>query len=256
MALLFPEYLALMELHGRTAVHNLGRLSPEAEVPPLPLSSRETAEDHLGTLDSWVWILENPSADLDEYPEWKTPEEYAHLIAGIATTLDRLARLLSRSGPDAPITYFDRPGTMAEVARLLAHEVVVAEHSTGLAADVSTLSLTPSIAADGIDHALRHWEMDFPELKAKVNIVRIMCTNTGDVWHLALKGDECFRVVGRADAAVVVKGMAEDVVWWLHGYMTPKGSVTLSGDRGTIHDLWGQLMLAGDEPPKGRRWFW
>lgn len=256
MPLSFPDYLNLVKVHGQKAVHNLGRLSPEAEVPPIPLSARATAEDHLGTLNSWAWSLENPSADSDESPKWQAPEEYSQLLVAIPTELDRIARSLAGSGPDAAIEYFDRPGTVAEVARLLAHEAIVAEHSTGLAAGVNTVSLTPWAAADGIDHALRHWEMDDADLKLKVNIVKILCTDTRDVWHLALKGNECFRIVGRADAAVVVKGVAQELLWWLHGHPTSKELVTLSGDRGTIHDLWVNLMLAGDEPPKGRRWFW
>lgn len=255
MTLLFPEYLALLELHGRNAVHNLGRLSPGAEVPPLPLSARATAEDHWSTLEYWVWSLENPSAHLDECPDSKAPEEYSHLVSAITTEHGQLARSLSSSGPNVSIEYFDRPGTVADVARLLAHQTIVVEHSTGLAAGVTTLSLTPSVAGDGIDHALRHWESEDASFKRKEKIVAIRCTDTKDTWHLALKGEDSFRVVGPADAAVVVKGVAQELLWWLHGYARLKGSVTLSGDRSTIHDLWAHLMLAGDEPPKRRGWF-
>ena len=256
MTLSFAEHLDLLEQHGRAAVHSLGQLTPDDQLPPTALSARATAEDHWSTLECWAWILENPSADFSEYPERKPPDEYLDLVAAIPTELDRLARSLSSSGPDAPIEYFDRPGTVAEVARLLAREAMVAAHSAGLAAGGTTLSLTPSAAVDAIDHALRDWESEDASLKGKENVVKILCTDTGDDWHLALKGEDSFRLVRSAEAAVVVTGVAQELLWWLHGYAAPEGSVTLSGDRGTIHDLWVKLLLAGDEPPKGRRWFW
>ena len=256
MTLSFSQHLSLLEVHGRSAVHNLGRLSPEAEVPPTPLSARATAEDHLGTLAYWAWSLENPSAHVDECPDQRPPEQYADLLAAITTELDRLARLLASSGPEAPIQYFDRAGTTADVARLLAHQTIVVEHSCALSAGVATLSLAASVAGDGIDHALRHWEAKEASPTRRENIVEIRCTDIDDVWHLALKGEDHFRLVPAAEAAVVVEGVAQEVLWWLHGHATRKGSVTLTGDQGTIHDLWVNLMLAGEEPPKRRRWLW
>lgn len=256
MALSFTEHLDLLELHGRSAVQNLGKLSPKANVPPIPLSARATAEDHWSTLEVWAWLLENPSSSWTDHPAQESSQEYPQLVAAIRTELDRLARSLPRCGPDTAIEYFDRPGTVAEVARLLAHKAMEAAHSTGLAAGTTTLSVSPMAASDGIDQALFHWSAEDSGGERKQKVVAIRCTDTGDEWHIALNGDENFRLVGHGEAAVVVEGGAQDVLWWLHGYATPEELVTLSGDPRTIRDLRVNLMLPELEAPKRRFRFW
>ena len=247
------EYLDLLDAHGRIVVDNLGRLSPEAVVPPIPLSVRATAEDHWSTLEVWVRSLKNPAVHWSKFAESEPPEEYSALVAAIAEELERLSRSFATLDPDTRIDYFGRPGTVVNVARLLAHEVIQVAHASALAAGLSTSPVSPAVASDGIDRALHHWASHEP-VERKEKIVAIRCTDTGQAWHLALNGEDNFRLVAPANAAVHAGGRAQDLLWWLHGHATPKGAVTLEGDKKTIRDLWANLMLSEIEVPK-RRWF-
>lgn len=259
MALSLTEYRDLLDEQGRVVVHGLGRLSPDAEVPPLPLSALAAAEDHWGTLEIWARSLENPAAHWSELQEVSPPQDYAALVAAIATEYERLSGSLTILDADVGIDYFDRRGTVAEAARLLAHEATVMAHAACMAAGLVPPVVAPEVASDGIDQTLRHWS-SAERVERKEKPVAMRCTDTGDAWHLALNGTDSFRLAASTDSVVRVEGSALDVLWWLHGHPSPEGAVTLEGDKKTMQDLLEVLMIPEIESPNQKRgkrfWLW
>ncbi len=258
MTVSFSEHLDLLDLHGRAAVHSLGRLSPDDGLPPLGDSARGLAEDHWGTLQSWARSLEDPTVHWSQRAQPETPADYSALVAGIGEELGRLGSSLLSAGPQAGIDYFDRPGTVAEVARLLAHEAIAMAHAAGLAAGTTTMALTSAVASDGIDQALGHWGSPEAEGVWQPGTVTVRTTDTDDAWHLSLgregsNSEDRFRVVAPSVPAAIVEGSANDVLWWLHGYATAEGAVTVDGNRRTIRGVRLVFLRPEEEAPK-RRW--
>ncbi|MGO1487770.1 MAG: hypothetical protein ACTHWA_04335 [Arachnia sp.] len=261
MTLPFQQYLDLLETQGRTAAHSLGQLSPADAVPPRGESARGVAGEQWATLEIWARSLENPAVRWDHRARSAIPKDYLGLVAGISDELDRLARVLADAGPDVSIDYFDRRGTTAEVARLLAHEVICAAHCVSLAAAAPARMMLPEVASDGIAHILAHWGTAVADGEWDPSPVAVRATDAHVTWHLLLgregsdsEGEFC--VVPDGVAVATVEASATSALWWLHGHVQSTQDVAVSGDGRTIRRLRSALMHPEDEAPKRRRrWF-
>ena len=255
MTVSFAEHLELLVSHGRATLACLELLAPQCALPPRGDPAHQAAAEHWATLEIWAWSLENPAAHWSRREEPRTPATYAALVAGIGAELIRLEAALLRSGPKMEVDYLGRPGSAAEVARLLAHEAIALAHATSLAADEPAPPPSPRIASDGIDQALKQWETSGEAARSRPETVAIRTSDTGSVWHLALAVEDEFRLVPSASTAAVVAGPAVDVLWWLHGHADPAGGVEVHGTAGTVERLRSALMHPEPELPKRRRWF-
>ena len=258
MTVSFSEHLDLLDMHGRAAVASLGQLSPDGTVPPRGESVRHAAADHWGTLEIWAWLLENPTGHWSRRAAPKAPADHPTLVAGIAVELGRLETSLLRTGPNTGVDYFGRPGTTAEVARMLAHEAIAVAHAASLAADRSTPTLHPATASDGIDQSLGHWASSDLDAEWRPEALAVRTTDTDSVWHLSLgeatdRPGGAFRLIVPTSPAAVVEGSSENVLWWLHGHASPEGAVTLSGDPETTRCLRTVLLHPVEEKPRRRR---
>ncbi|WP_353952039.1 hypothetical protein V6K52_00955 [Knoellia sp. S7-12] len=255
----FSEHLGLLDLHGRAGVATLEALSPDATVPPGEATALQAAEDHWATLEIWSWSLTHPGEHWSDREDPATPAGYPALVAAIAAEIGRLGTALGQAGPDVSLDYFGRPGTTADVARLLAFEAVTMAHTTGLAAGRPALGLDPAVASDGVGQALGHWVSAQPDIVWRSRPVAIRTTDTSGVWYLSLAdvdddlaGD--FRLASAESPAAVVEGSAQDVLWWLHGHLVPEVSVT--GDEADVRAVKSVFLQPVEKArrPK-RRWF-
>lgn len=210
-------------------------------------------------MEIWAWAVENPMAHWSQRAEPTAPAKYPSLVAGIAAEAKRVETALLFTGPEAEIDYFGRPGTTADVARLLAHEAVAAAHVVSLAAGLPVPKLTVAAARDGIDQALGQWESSAEE-SFLGPVAALGTTDIDDVWHLQLRSaadaDEGeFRLVAPVTATATVEGPAESLLWWLHGHGDSESRIQASGSAETVQGLGSALMHPEPEPPKRRRWF-
>ena len=261
MTVLFPEHLDLLRMHGRAAGHSLGQLSEGDALPPRGESALSVASEHWGTLEVWAWSVENPGLHWSQRAEPESSADYPTLVRETAAVLDRLVISLLSAGPGASIDYFGRPGTVADVARMLAHEAIAVAHAASLAAGRAPMVLSQAVASDGIDQSLGHWASSESNGAWEPETVAVRTTDTHDVWHLSLgrgssNSEGEFRVVAPGVPAAVVEGPANHVLWWLHGYTTPADAVRLTGAPKRIRDLRSVLMHPEEEPlRRRRRWF-
>lgn len=255
----FSEHLDLLDLHGRAGVANLHSLTPDAAVPPGDATARQAAQEHWATLEIWSWSLAHPGEHWSEREDPATPADHPALVAAIAAEIGRLGAALREAGPDVSLDYFGRPGTTADVARLLAFEAVTMAHTTGLAAGRPALVLTPAVASDGVGQALAHWASTQPDIVWRSRPVAIRTTDTVAVWYLSLADvvDELagdFRLASAESPAAVVEGSAQDVLWWLHGHLVPEVSVTgEDADVRAVKSVFLQPVEKARRPK--RRWF-
>ncbi|KQZ68825.1 hypothetical protein [Nocardioides sp. Root151] len=260
MTVSFSEHLDLLDLHGRAGAASLGLLQPDDRLPPASTTVRQAVADHWATLEIWAWSLENPDDHWSRRDDVDAPSVHAELVAGIAAELGRLETALRAAGPDTTLDYFGRPGTTAEVARLLAHEAITVAHAASLTAGRATPPLTAEVAADGIDRALGHWAAPEAEVQWLPEIVEIRTSDTGEAWHVGLSWPENvmpaeMRLVSPEAPAVVVEGPAVDVHWWLHGHDLANEAVTVSGVPEVARVLGSALLHPVPEAPRRRRWF-
>lgn len=219
----------------------------------------EVATDHWATLEIWSWSLAHPNEHWSDREQPVSPADYSALVAGVAAEVDRLVVALRDAGPDRSLDYFGRPGTAAQVARLLAFEAVTMAHAAGLAAGRPAPALGPAAASDGVDHVLEHWESPQLEATWRPRPVAVRASDTRAIWHVSLPetkddlaGD--FRLVSAQTPAAVVEGPAENVLWWLHGHAEP--AVSVVGDDADVRAVKSAFLQPVEKArrPKGR-WF-
>lgn len=261
MSASFAEYVDLMDLHGRAGAASLGQLEAETPVPPRGMSAYDAGMDHWATLEVWAWLVEHPGRHWSERAEPPRPSDHAALAARIPAEVERVEAALLDAGPELTVDYFDRPGTTAQVARLLAHEAITVAHATSLAAGRTAPALSVELAVDGIDQSLGHWESPEAQVTWQPVTVAVRATDAEAAWHLELgqanSGVEPeFRLVAAAAPAVVVEGSAADVLWWLHGHDVPTHRVAVSGPADVVAAVRSALDHPVRRPPrKRRRWF-
>lgn len=260
MSLSFAEHLDLLNLHGQVAVALMGRLQPDDPVYDYG-SVRGTAEEHWDTQEIWAWSLENPDHGWqEEYVAPPTPTDYAALVAGIGTQIDRLTTALTRLGPDQPMDFFGDPGTAGDVAKLLAHLAVTLAHSISITAGGSTPELSPTVASDGIDELLAHRSSGWMTADTLRHPALIRATDSGEEWPIWVAADSDplygdFRLSVPEPPAAVVEGAAEQVLWWLHGPPVTAHTVSITGSEPA-----GRAVMVAFEHPvppvkRTRRWF-
>lgn len=257
----FSEHIDLLDLHGRAGAASLGQLQPDQPVPPRGTVAREVLRDHWATLEIWAWSLENPTGHWSARAEPDAPVDHAGQVAGVVTQVERLEAVLLGSGPDVELDYFGQSGTAAQVARLVAHEAITVAHAASLAAERSAPALSPTVAADGLDQSLGHWESPEAPVKWQPVTMAVRATDIESAWHLELGQANSgatpeFRLVAAADPVVVVEGAAVDLLWWLHGHALPDELVRCSGPADVVAALRSALDHPVRRPPrKRRRWF-
>jgi hypothetical protein len=259
----FAEHLDLLDLHGRAAVASLAQLAPDDTLPPRATSVHDAAREHWATLEVWAWSLEHPGHHWSERPEAVAPAAHPLVVAAIADELTRLEELLLATGPDTAIDYFGRPGTTAEVARLLAHEAIDMAHAASLAAGRATPALHPAAAADVIDRTLDHWaEPDagvaWQPRPALLHATDAGTTGTGRSWSVAFgrhrRGGGAIRTGTGEEPCVVVQGPATAVLWWLHGHRVDD-EVDVSGAPDVVRALRDALDHEVAPVPRRRGWW-
>lgn len=260
MDIAFAEHLDLLDLHGRAAVASLAQLDPTDTLPPHAVPAHAATREHWATLEVWAWSLEHPGQHWSERPEPVVPLDHPDLVAAVATELTRLEDLLLAAGPDTPIDYFGRPGTTAEVARLLAHEAIAVAHAASLAAGRTTPTLHPAAAADGIDRALDHWAepdaaVEWQPRPALLRATDAGASDAGRTWAVSFGQDRrgatgAIRAGVGDDPSVVVAGPATAVLWWLHDHEVGD-DVAVSGDPDVVRTL--RLALDHQVAPAPRR---
>jgi len=254
----FTDHVDLLDLHGRHAVVALNELTLDDHMPPRDEPVRALVTEHWATLEIWAWSLEHRGDHWSEREEPVAPTTRAALVADIWTQVHRLTTSLRAAGPGVDIDYFGRPGTTADVARLLAHEVITMAHRANLAAGRAAPALSADVARDGVDHLIGHWSDTGTGIAWQPSTLAISTTDTGDEWQISLPRDVSeaqgqFRIASPQAAAATVRGPAVDLLWWLHGHPVPEEVVSLSGGEDDIRDL-KQTFLHPVEKP-ARRWF-
>lgn len=261
MTISFASRVDLLDLHGRAAAASLAQLDPRLPLPPHGTTVRDLTNEHWGTLEIWAWLLEDPDRLWSEHQTAAPPLGQSAVAEAIEPQLRRLRRSLLSLGPDAALDYFGRPGTTAEVAKLLAHGAVTTAYAACRAAGRPALSLSPDAASDGIDQALGHWAVPDAEVQWQPRPVAFRATDTADAWHLALSEPEDgqgvdFWLVPPAEPVAVVEASAGTLLWWVHGYAVDDGSVTITADASTIKAIRSALLHPEPVEPKPRRKFW
>jgi hypothetical protein len=264
----FAEHLDLLDLHGRAAVASLSQLGPDDTLPPRGVPVHAATREHWATLEIWAWSLENPGQHWSTRAEPAPPADHSQAVAAVASELMRLEDLLRATGPDAVVDYFGRPGTSAQVARLLAHEAIAFALATSLAAGRATPGLDPAAAADGIDRALEHWAEPDAGVAWQPQPALLHATDGGlsDVgtpdggrswpvsYGLDRRGDSgAVRAGTEAEPSVVVEGPATALLRWLHGHEVG-ADLTVSGDPDAVRTL--RLALGHETAPEPRRRGW
>lgn len=261
MDITFAEHLDLLDLHGRAAVASLGQLGPHDTLPPQGVLAHPATREHWATLEIWAWSLEHPGQHWSDRTEPAPPPDHAALVAAISRELTRLEEMLLAAGPDRAIDFFGRPGTTADVARLLAHEAIAVAHAASLAAGRATPDLSPAVAADGVDRALAHWSEPDAHVMWRPDPIVLRATDTAQVWYLECgsgsRGERAaFRPTGtRAPGAIVATDSAT-LLWWIHGYPTAESLLEVSGSDAQLFPLLMQGLGHDVAPPPRRRSWW
>jgi hypothetical protein len=270
MTLSFPDRVALLEQHGRAAVDALAQLAPDAAMPPRDDPCRVVALEHRDTVAIWAWCLENPGRHWRAREAPTEPHDDRAVVSDIARQLGRVVSSLRAVGPDLTIDYFDRPGTTAEVARLLAYEAIAMAHAATIAAGRPSPRLAPEAACDGVDHVLDHWASPRSDVEWRRQPVAIRSTACAAEWFIDVPASsddvgELRPAAPTATPAAVVQGLPADILWWLHGYPTPTevgvdveagpGRVTVRGDVADVRALHEALCLPVPKSAR-RRWRW
>lgn len=258
MTLSFSEHLQLLDLHGRSVVAGLGQLDHDDHVPPRDERVEQVAREHWATLEIWAWSLANPDGHWSEREDPAEPATYADLVAGIGTQVARLTTSLRAVGPDADIDYFGRPGTTAEVARLVAHEAITMAHKVALGAAGVVPAVSPAAGRDGIDHIITHWSTSETDIAWQPQTTAVRATDTGDEWQISLPQDGeqhlgVFRIASAQTPAAIAAGPAVDLMWWLQGHPIPEDVVSVSGNEADVRALKQTFLQPVPTPP--RRWF-
>jgi hypothetical protein len=257
----FVEHVDLLDLHGRAAVASLGQLGPTDTLPPHGVPAHRATREHWATLEIWAWSLEHPSEHWSDRAEPTPPSDHPDVVAAVAYEVTHLEDLLLAAGDAQPIDYFGRPGTTAEVARLLAHEAITVAHAASLAAGRASPALSPAVAADGIDRALHHWSEPDAQVVWRPERVELRTTDATRSWFvecgLSRRGDDgAFRPAATRDAAAVVSADAATLLWWMHGHPMPDEILEVSGADQDLVTALRHGMGHVVEPAPVRRTWW
>lgn len=254
----FADHVDLLDLHGRHVIVALNQLSLDDLMPPRDETVRDLVKEHWATLEIWAWSLEHPDEHWSEREEPVAPTTHAALVADVWTQIHRLSTSLRAAGPGVDVDYFGRPGTTADVARLLAHESITMAHRVSLASGRPAPTLSPDVARDGIDHIITHWADPKTDTAWQPQTLAIRSTDPSDEWQISVpegaSHDEGhFRIASPQTSAAMVQGPAVDLLWWLQGYPVPADVVSLSGNEADVRALNQTFLHPVSKPP--RRWF-
>lgn len=254
-ALPYTQYLDLLDRHGRAALEALGRLEPDATVPPHGDGALGYAREHLETLEVWAWLLAHPESDWRAYEGGTPPARYDDLLGATGRERDRLTRLLVDVGPDLELDYFGRPGTSHDVARLLAHEAIKVATAACEAGGAPAPPLHPDVGSDCVDRTLAHWSEPDADVDWHPEPAQLVAEDTGRSWWVRFSDQEYagdIALGSAGPAAVAVTGASESLLRWLEGY--PDASPRVEGDDTALRML--RVALGHRIEPAPRRPWW
>ncbi len=252
------QYLDLLDRHGRSSVEALGRLLPEERVGPFDQEALAYAQEHLGTLAVWAWLLRHPQLDWRSYEGQAPPVVMADVLVELGRVRDELTRLLVDVGPDVQLDYFGRPGTSHEVARLLAHEVIDVDLAASRAAGLAEPGLHPDVASDCVDRALAHWARPDSDVLWQPAPARLVSSDTGREWWVRFgtdRGGDLGDIAPGSPARPVltVTDSSVGLLRWLHGSAGP--DVVVQGEAAAARAFRVALGHRLEPEPRRRSWW-
>ncbi|WP_181312941.1 hypothetical protein [Nocardioides campestrisoli] len=252
------QYLDLLDRHGRAGVEALGRLLPEERVGPLKEEALTYAQEHLGTLAVWEWLLRHPESDWRAYEGQTPPVVLEDVLAEISRVRDELTRLLVDVGPDVELDYFGRPGTSHEVARLLAHEAINVALAASEVSSLEPPALHPDVAADCVDRALAHWAEPGADVLWQPAPAHLVASDTDSSWWVrfgtdreGVLGDIALGSPGRP--VLTVTDSAAGLLRWLHDY--PGSGAVVEGEAAAERAFKVALGHRVEPEPRRRSWW-
>jgi uncharacterized protein (TIGR03083 family) len=217
----------------------------DAPVPGCPGWDLTGLARHVGNVYSWVTVV---ATTRQPGSGGRAPKEPAEAQAFLRQAIEPLAAALRALQPDEPCWNFTGgPQVGAFWPRRMAQETAVhrwdAERAIGRPA-----SITPDLAADGIDEVLSvmvgRWlsRDEIPSERIDVGgALALVCTDTPASWTVLTDGGRYRVRPGSDGAAVTVRGPAEAVLlllWNRLGLDDP--AVQVDGDRGPL-ERWSAI---------------
>lgn len=252
----YARHLDLLDRYGRATSYALGELDPGVPVRPHGTPARAFAADHLATLAVWRWLVEHPESDWRAYDAPDPLVDHVGVLAAIEQERSRLLRLLVDVGPGLSLDFFGRSGTAADVARLLAHEVISAGRALGEALGTPMDPLPPEVAVDGIDRALAHWGDPEATVSWHPTPAQLVARDTGTTWWLRFGADDdgtgAIAPGEPGTAAVLVSADADSLHRWLEDH--PAVGIGVAGDTSAVRRL--RAALGHRLAPARKRSWW
>lgn len=261
-------FIAAIREQSERFIEALVGVAPDA---PVPSCDGWTAADllwHVGEVQHhWARVAAGAAGDAVVPPE--RPDDDVALRRLVATSGTELLTALADRPADAPAwSWHPDGGTVAWVARRMAHEALVHRVDAELTAGLDVRPPSVALAADGVAEVLAvfvdgvpPWGTFTPD--GEIAVVR--CTNAPGAWRLDLgrftgtgpesgreldldaasvspvaDGDAAARVVG---ARLDVAGRAWDLDRWLWG-RGPDDPLDVTGDRALLERLRALLSEA------------
>jgi uncharacterized protein (TIGR03083 family) len=245
------DYLAHLARESARFGTVMETTAPQARVPSCPDWDADDLFWHLGEVQ-WFWgTIVRDRVDVDAAEQMKPPRPTTRpgLAEFFASASRDLSSTLAVTPPQTVVWTWADDKTAGFVRRRQAHEALIHRVDAELTAGSRT-GLDPSLAADGVDEALRIMYggtvPDWGNFAAGPGqTLRIRATDTSDSWLVALgqfsgtdpdhqrSYDQAGIHVATADpgdqTAAVVAGTAGDLDCWLWGRPT-LGVIERSGD--------------------------
>jgi uncharacterized protein (TIGR03083 family) len=228
----------------------LAAVEPGTPVPTCPGWDAADLLWHLTEVQSfWGRVVEQRCTDPEALtgPEPARPEDRNALVKLSRRSTEALTRTLRRTPAGTPVWTWAEDQSVDFVLRRQAHEALIHRVDAECTAGDRT-PLDPTLAADGVDEALRVMFGGVPagaQLEVdQAGTLRLRCTDTGDSWLVSLArytgADQegvpesgPTLVVAPADhdlpTAATVSAGAGDLDCWLWG-RPPLGDVELAGE--------------------------
>jgi uncharacterized protein (TIGR03083 family) len=241
------DYLSIVYDEGSKIVAAYDR-DPKAAVPWSDRWSVGTVARHVaGTHHVVAGIVRGrPDADFGLFSTLATPEKGAPEFADWfrAGTADLVEQLTSVPADAECWSWYPDGRRVGWWARRLAFETLIHRWDVD-AAQRGDFSVSPDIAADGIDEYL---DVFVAASRNGQNspagpTISFECTDTGDRWWLDLS-DQGARIVSREprDAAVTLSGPAEQLLLIVWGRaQASSAAVDISGDADVL-ERWSELV--------------
>jgi uncharacterized protein (TIGR03083 family) len=245
------DYVAHLTRESARFAAALRGAAPDAPVPSCPGWNADDLLWHLAEVQ-WFWaavVREDVTGEQAEELKPPRPPDRAGLLPLFERASHDLAEILAATPPESAAWTWSDDKSVAFIRRRQAHEALIHRVDAELTAGSRT-PLDPSLAADGVDEALRvmyggvpDWGTFTPDEAGLA--VRLLATDAGASWLVTLGRFTGSDSGGTSydepdihaadsdpgtDAAGEVTGAAADLDCWLW-HRPPIGPVGRSGDQ-------------------------